>query len=282
MIGTDKAKLFTTKLLEWRHDPAVIDYGAIVLCVKGQATMRIDFHDWHLHEGAVITLFPNDALVLLDVSDDFEVRMLRFHRDLLREASVQLEHTVYSSLRADRCRRDRPVVTAIIQNMFNLLQVYFQQEECTCLDQLVLYQLKAFFVGFYEWINRDAGARPVEEECSRRTHELFNRFMEHLELRYKVSRDVDYYASLQHITSKYLNMVVQRVTRQTAKSIIDQYVVMHLKLLLRTSTASIKQVAWDFNFSDESFFCRYFKRHTGVSPQAYRKASAEGGASLQL
>ena len=252
----------------------MVDFGAIVLCRSGHATMRIDFKDWQLHEGAVITLFPDDVMILLDVSPDFEADMLRYDKEMLREASLQLEHTVYSSLRADRCRKDRPVVTAIIHNMFALLQVYFTQDECTCLDQLVLYQLKAFFTGFYDWIYRSRDERPPETG-SRRTRELFNQFMQTLAEQYRHSRDVAYYAQRLNISPKYLNTIVQRTTQHTAKAIIDQYVVMQLKLLLRTSTDPIKQIAWDYQFSDTSFLCRYFKQHTGQTPQQFRISQAE-------
>lgn len=53
--------------------------------------MRIDFKDWHLKKDAVITLFPNDMVMLHNVSDDFEVEMLRYDKTMLREASLQLE-----------------------------------------------------------------------------------------------------------------------------------------------------------------------------------------------
>lgn len=271
---TARAQLFSTRLSNWRHEPQVVDFGAIVLCRGGSATMRIDFKDWSLHEGAVITLFPDDVMILLDVSDDFEVEMLRYDRDMLREASLQLEHTVYSALRGDRCRKDRPVVTDIIHNMFALLQVYFTQEDCTCLDQLVLYQLKAFFTGFYDWIYRNRDERPPETG-SRRTRELFNQFMRTLAEQYRHSRDVAYYAQRLNISPKYLNTIVQRTTHHTAKAIIDQYVVMQLKLLLRTSTDPIKKIAWDYQFSDTSFLCRYFKQHTGQTPQQFRIGQAE-------
>lgn len=134
-----------TSLQELKDESNVIDYGAIILCKGGTASMRIDFKDWHLKQYAVITLFPNDVVMLHDVSDDFEVEMLRYDKTLLREASLQLEQTVYSLLRKDRCRTDKQVVTLIIENMFSLLRLYFIQKECMCLDQLVLYQLKAFF-----------------------------------------------------------------------------------------------------------------------------------------
>lgn len=34
---------------------------------------------------------------------------------------------------------------------------------------------------------------------------------------------------------------------------------------------SAKEIAADYRFSDFSFFCRYFKQHTGMTPQQFRK-----------
>ena len=95
-------------------------------------------------------------------ANSFQAEILKYNPSLLREASLQLEQTVYSSLREDRCRQDTPVVTNIINGMFALLKVYFDQSECTCISQLVLCQLKAFFIGFHEYLQRNPQYRPDE------------------------------------------------------------------------------------------------------------------------
>lgn len=267
-----EASLFTTHLEEWQDGPQVITYGAILICRKGKATVNINYKEWHLHEGAVITVFPND-MVELKVKNEaslFDVEMLKYNASLLREASLQLEQTVYSSLREDRCRQDTPVVTNIIDSMFALLKVYFKQSECTCISQLVLLQLKAFFVGFHEYLQRNPQNRPDDEVKSYRVRELFNRFMMLMERDYKLSRDVNYYADLMHITSKYLTNIVRQVAGHTPKTIIDQYVILQLKMQLQRSSQSIKEIAWEYHFTDVSFFCRYFKKHTGLTPQQMR------------
>ena len=277
-----EASLFTTHLEEWQDGPQVITYGAILICRKGKATVNINYKEWHLHEGAVITVFPNDVVELevkseerrvknsnAEVDDEasFEVEILKYNASLLREASLQLEQTVYSSLREDRCRQDTPVVTNIIDSMFALLKVYFNQSECTCISHLVLLQLKAFFVGFHEYLQRNPQNRPDDEVKSYRVRELFNRFMMLMERDYKLSRDVNYYADLMHITSKYLTNIVRQVAGHTPKTIIDQYVILQLKMQLQRSSQSIKEIAWEYHFTDVSFFCRYFKKHTGKTPQ---------------
>jgi len=265
-----EAYLIVSSLKEWRDDTSVLNYGTIMICRKGSATMCVNFKEWQLFEGAVITLFPNDVVILKDVSDVFSVEMLKYDASLLREASLQLEQTVYQSLREDRCRTESTIVTDIINQMFSLLKIYFIQEDCTCLSQLVLLQLKAFFLGFYDYLYRHPAERP-EETGSRRTHEIFNEFMMLVEHQYKESRDVNYYADVLHITPKYLNTIVRRVTKNTPKTIIDHYAILQLKLELQTSGKSVKQIAWEYHFSDVSFFCRYFKVHTGVTPQQMRK-----------
>lgn len=287
LSSQQEASLFRSCLEEWQEGPQVLTYGAILICRKGKARLNVNYKDWELYEGAVITLFPNDV-VELKVDGDcksprtesgdykspqtpsrFEVEILKYDPSLLREASLQLEQTVYSSLREDRCRQDTPVVTNIINGMFGLLKVYFDQSECTCISQLVLCQLKAFFIGFHEYLQRNPQYRP-DEVKSYRVRELFNRFMMLLEKDYKISRDVNYYAEQMNISSKYLTNIVNQVTGHTPKTIIDQYVILQLKMQLKRSTQSIKEMAWEFHFADVSFFCRYFKKHTGLTPQQIR------------
>lgn len=287
LSSQQEASLFLSGLEEWQEGPQVLTYGAILICRKGKARLNVNYKDWELYEGAVITLFPNDVVELKvdgdckspetengdckspQTANNFQAEILKYNPSLLREASLQLEQTVYSSLRKDRCRQDTPVVTNIINGMFSLLKVYFDQSECTCISQLVLCQLKAFFIGFHEYLQRNPQYRP-DEVKSYRVRELFNRFMMLLEKDYKISRDVNYYAEKMNISSKYLTNIVNQVTGHTPKTIIGQYVILQLKLHLKRSTQSIKEMAWEFHFADVSFFCRYFKKHTGLTPQQIR------------
>ena len=287
LSSQQEASLFLSGLEEWQEGPQVLTYGAILICRKGKARLNVNYKDWELYEGAVITLFPNDVVELKvdgdckspetengdckspQTANNFQAEILKYNPSLLREASLQLEQTVYSSLRKDRCRQDTPVVTNIINGMFSLLKVYFDQSECTCISQLVLCQLKAFFIGFHEYLQRNPQYRP-DEVKSYRVRELFNRFMMLLERDYKISRDVNYYAAQMNISSKYLTNIVNQVTGHTPKTIIGQYVILQLKMHLKRTTQSIKEMAWEFHFADVSFFCRYFKKHTGLTPQQIR------------
>lgn len=278
-FGSQKEDLFLSDLHEWVHEPLVISYGAILICRRGEARLRVNFKEWEMYEGAVMTVFPNDIVQLMphrgtsglaSREETFQVEMLKYNAALLREASLQLEQTVYSSLREDRCRQDSPIVHDIIDNMFGLLRCYFRQPECTCLTQLVLFQLKAFFIGFHEYLCRNPQYRQ-DDVKSKRIRELFNHFMMLVERDYKISRDVSYYAEQMNITSKYLTNIASQVAQHTPKVIIDHYVILQIKQQLHLSNKNVKEIAWEYHFSDVSFFCRYFKRHTGMSPNDFRE-----------
>ena len=264
-------RLFLTTLSSFVKEQQMAHYGAIIICRSGKANIQINFDDWQLFEGAVITIFPNDVIRLMpdETEEPFLVEMLQYDAAMLREASLQLEHTVYEQLRQDRCRQDSPVVTDIINNMFRLLHVYFDQVGCTCISQLVLLQLKAFFIGFHEYLQRNPRTTKSNGE-SPRMREMFNRFMMLVERDYKLSRDVAYYASQMNITPKYLTLIVRQMTHETPKHIIDHYTILQLKLQLTASRQSVKEIAWEYHFNDVSFFCRYFKRHTGLTPMEIR------------
>ena len=166
-------------------------------------------------------------------------------------------------------RTESPILTNIINNMFALLRLYFEQEGCICLEQLVTLQLKAFFLGFYDYLYRNPEEKKAETG-SPRIRELFNRFMRALESRYRESRDVSYYADLLNVSAKYLGIVTRRITGHTAKSVIDHYVVLQIKQSLATEEKSIKELSWDYHFCDISFFCRYFNNtppHPPTIPQ---------------
>ncbi len=246
--------------------------GAILLCRRGTAEILVNYKPFSIPEDSVMTLFPGDLVTTSDRSSDFSLDALSFSPSILREASLDLEQTVYSSLREDRCRGGSPIVSRIVSCMFGLLEAYFRQPDCTCLDRLVTCQLKAFFIGFHDYLVRFPGQAPPLEG-SKRKRTLFNFFMRTLEQDFRKSRDVSYYARKLNITPKYLNLISRSVSGHNAKAIIDHYVILKLKIDLSDSDRSLKQIVWDYNFSDSSFFTRYFKLHTGTTPLAYRKAN---------
>ena len=87
----------------------------------------------------------------------------------------------------------------------------------------------------------------------------------------KQERKVAFYADKLCITPKYLSEVVKEKTKKTPIEWINDSVIIIAKTFLKSTDLSIIHISEELNFPNPSFFCRYFKKHTGISPLKYRE-----------
>lgn len=99
---------------------------------------------------------------------------------------------------------------------------------------------------------------------------LFKQFMELLSNHFMQKRKVEFYASELCVTSKYLSAVVKQASGKTPAAWITEKVINEIKYRLLYSQATIKEIAFELNFCNISFFGKYFKSQTGMSPLHYR------------
>ena len=88
-----------------------------------------------------------------------------------------------------------------------------------------------------------------------------------------MSREVLFYANELGVSSGYLNEVCNEISNHTAKEIIDSTVSTKLKYELSYTSKSIQELADEYNFPSQSYFSRYYKRMTGMTPSEFRKRS---------
>lgn len=108
---------------------------------------------------------------------------------------------------------------------------------------------------------------------SNRQMELFHRFVSLVHDCCIEEREVSFYADKLCISTRYLSAIVRRTTHQSAKELIDKIVIMEIKVLLQNTTLPIQEIAYKMHFPDQSYLGRYFKKHTGISPSAFRQES---------
>lgn len=104
-----------------------------------------------------------------------------------------------------------------------------------------------------------------------RQQQFFSRFLEFLSIYCKHERSVQFYADKLHITPKYLSNITNTLTGHSSSVVIDHYVIFNIQQTLYINEFNIKRVSEIYHFPSQSFFGRYFKRITGMSPNAYVK-----------
>lgn len=89
---------------------------------------------------------------------------------------------------------------------------------------------------------------------------------------FRQEHSVAFYADKLCISPKYLSLVIKETTGHSAAEIIDEFVILEAKNLLRFSGKNIQQVAYELNFPNQSSFGKYFKHLTGMSPSEFQNS----------
>ena len=103
---------------------------------------------------------------------------------------------------------------------------------------------------------------------------LYERFKDLLFVHRGKQRSVAFYASRLCITPKHLYATVKRVSGKTPAEWIREEALKEIEFLLCHTQASIKEIVYELDFPNLSFFGKFFKAHKGMSPKLYRTLHA--------
>lgn len=100
---------------------------------------------------------------------------------------------------------------------------------------------------------------------------LTKQFLQLVERGYRSSISPADYAAQLHVTASHLNAIVRRTMNRTAGALIRERLLLEAKRLLQFSDLAVAEIADQLNFEDPSYFGRFFKKYTQLSPGAFRQ-----------
>jgi AraC-like DNA-binding protein len=104
---------------------------------------------------------------------------------------------------------------------------------------------------------------------------LLKRYLARIEESYTELHDVSAYADLLNISAGHLSESVKQQSGKPAIAHIHERLILEAKRLLFHTEKTIKEIAFELGFEDASYFNRFFKRLTRVTPVEYRQSSRE-------
>lgn len=244
-----------------------LEDACIFFCHSGKARIEIDLLEYDIVPNTQIIFLPNSIINYSYASSDLSI--ITFSNAFFQEATVRLDPSFFHFL------KENPVVTLPVERtrtinglIIALEDLYKDKENCFRLQILRNY-IQSFLLDIYDKTHRIFEQnRP---EGISRQEELFKRFIQLIHKHCLNQREVSFYAQKMFITPRYLSAITQAVAGETAKNIIDKHVILEIKVLLESTDLSIQEIANRLQFPDQSFFGRYFKKHTSISPQYYRR-----------
>lgn len=104
-----------------------------------------------------------------------------------------------------------------------------------------------------------------------RQEKVFRRFIGLVNEHSKRERTISFYADKLCLTPHYLSTVIREVSGQTVMQWINQAIILEAKVLLKHSDLLVFQISDELGFPNPSFFSKFFKRMTGMTPAEYQK-----------
>jgi AraC family transcriptional activator of pobA len=250
------------------------DFLTVLLIIKGEITFSLNLEEYTAKQNSLVIVAPNAIKKVYVVSEDSIVSGVNFTIDFLTaigmpKNAVELFDYFSSQFSPhwNLDKKDASAVQLFIKQLNN--RVVFLNEHVY--GKELLYH--TFYIFLYEVYGLSSKyAAPFQHHVTRKEN-LVKDFTQLVQKQFRSQRKVNIYAEQLNITSKYLTETVKEITGKTAGEIIDDFVVLEAKLLLDYPTLSIAEISDELHFSDQSFFGKFFKRHTGLSPKEYRQST---------
>ncbi|MBK8984246.1 MAG: AraC family transcriptional regulator [Ignavibacteria bacterium] len=250
------------------------DFLNILLILKGEITVSLNLEKYTAKKDSLIIVSPYTIKKVEKLSKDNFVSGVNFTIDFLTAIGmpkIAVELPDYFSSQYSPHWNLKRKDAATLQLLMKQLNERISSMNEQVYGKELLYH--TFYIFIYEVYDMSKKyATPISHHISRKENLVMN-FQHLLQKQFRNIRNVQTYAEQLNITPKYLTETVKEITGKTAGELIDSYVMLEAKLLLDDPLLSIAQIADELNFSDQSFFGKFFKRHNGVSPKEYRLSS---------
>lgn len=259
-----------TEHLPIAFSPIRIDHCMICICLSGSSNIEIDLRHYTYVENDIFIAFPGQILASNEQTDDFAIAFISFSNRFMDEILFRLpstfigflkESVVYHLPKAER--------ESMISEYFVALERKFIDYENICRTEIIKNLLQNFYLDLY---NKVVKNNDIDTRQPKRKKELEERFFRLIKEHPK-QRDVAFFAEKLCITPKYLSIITKETTGVSAKELIDNYAITELKLQLKSTSLTIKEIAYSLNYPNEAFLCKYFKKRTLMTPTHYRKWS---------
>ena len=249
------------KLIDY---PFMVDMFVCCICSQGETKGRINLIPYTLKGPGIAINTPGQLLENESISSDFQAICILISKDFITNLGLPYNFHTYMSV------QENPVLS-VSESQFDALMSYcsmvrrlFKVDHPNKLD-IIKHLTCAFFYGIGYYFHQTAETKSLTNEEA-----LMQHFLKEVQLSYKRERKVLYYADRLHLSPGYLSTLIKNFSGKTAAEWIDDYVVLEAKALLKSTNMTIQQISDELNFPSQSFFGKYFKRQTGVSPKEYK------------
>ncbi len=242
----------------------------MLVCYSGTMNMQLNGREFEMVSGQGLVLLPSARIGKVMVSPDLYLRGFGF----AVTAMENIFHTYQQTWEEVLSLNDNPLVTLstaqskVTGHLYQIARLEQEMVECQYYKPMLRSLTQSLLYMLADIIDKSTNKTIL---TSTSKEQQFRRFVQLLWSNGGKHRKVSYFANKMYISPKYLSVIVRETSGKTPLQMINSYTANMIAQRLRNTSMSIKEIAHELNFDNESFFGRYVKKHLGHPPGEYRK-----------
>lgn len=240
----------------------------LVFFTNGTGSQQIDFKKFEVKPGLIYFMIPGQVHNW-NFSSTPDGYIINFSADYLSSFLLKADYLANFSFFSGQ--PDLQVLTlseTVQQKLISIFEDILKEgkTEAAVHDDLVKTLLIRLFIEVERTVDTQQRAN-----LSTYNHTLLKNFQNLIETNYAQLRLPKAYAALLYITPNHLNALCNDLLGISAGLLIRNRVILEAKRLLINVDLLIAEIAEKLNFSDQSYFIKFFKKHEGITPEKFRK-----------
>lgn len=249
--------------------PVKFDFPFSIFVQEGAVNIRIGHEDYSLKPNDFVIVMRGKIFQTLNISANAKIAIC-----CNKENFFDINPDISKACDAYNRLLINPVIGLSERNAtdymatFHNIKKYLSEKGHNCRMEIVKSYCHIIFNLLCDELMKE---KEFAKHNVSRKESIYQSFLSHIEKHYRNERSVKFYADKLCLTPKYLSSVIHQVSGKHASEWLDDFIVLEIKALLKTTNMPVQQIAYELNFSTPAHFGKFFKRLTGVSPKRYRQ-----------
>ncbi len=246
-------------------NPVQLDEMRLLVIRKGWSRFTANLMPMQVEAGELIFLAANSTVQIHDYAPDAEGMGITMTDEIfLLAMGGHVPPSLNGHLRHFKLKVNNEEMD-FIANLINTLYTVRRQKNHN--SHIFLHLVAAFWWYIDTIYERQSEASAANYD---RNQQLFANFIALVNQHARLKHNLAFYADKLFLSQRYMSTLVKQVSGRSAKEWIDEALVTAIKVDLRHTDKPLKVISEDMGFANTSFFSKFFKNHTGLTPMEYR------------
>lgn len=241
------------------------DYYFILVVEKGKGKHQVDFRDYEVKDRSVFILRPGQVHEL-SIKAGATGYLLEFDSAFYHPQDQIKIHQLRKAAYKNFCRPE----SSRFKKLIGLLQLISEEnrERQEGYAEAIRSLLDVFFI---EYNRQSEKPWAIEKTAERYNNDRLEELYELLRKNLASTKQPATYAAQMNLSLFQLNAITKASVGKPVSHLINDHILLEAKRLLLATSSQVKEIADELGYEDISYFSRFFRKHTGLTPEAFRQ-----------